>query len=64
MAQRKVALEFKDCELTRPMLNEIVGAQMLTNRDAVEIIVRCRRATKPARDAANQYPIKVTIVER
>lgn len=66
MAQRKIALEFKDKELTGPELDQIVGALVRTNPDADELIVRCRRATRPARIAAeqNQYQVKVTIVER
>ncbi len=64
MAKRKIALEFKDRRLTRPMLDQIVGAQTRTNPDATELIVRCRSATKTVYDALGEYGIKITIVAR
>lgn len=62
MANKKIALEFKNRHLDRPTLDGIVGAQLRQVPDATEIIVRCRSATKTALDAANSYRIRVTIV--
>lgn len=64
MARRKIALEFKDRHLTRPMLDQIVGAQLRAVPDATEIIIRCRSAAKTALEAANSYGIRITIVAR
>ena len=41
MALQKIALEFKDRHLTRPILDQIVGAQLRAVPDATEIIIRC-----------------------
>lgn len=64
MAKRKIALEFKDRHLTRPILDQIVGAQIRTNPDATELIIRCRSAAKTAYAAVNDYGIAITIVAR
>lgn len=64
MARRKIALEFKNRHLTRPMLDQIVGAQMRTNPDATEIIIRCRSAAKTAYAAISNFSIPITIVAR
>ncbi|HEY9300434.1 MAG TPA: hypothetical protein VIQ31_29540 [Phormidium sp.] len=64
MAKRKIALEFKDRHLTRPMLDQIVGAQTRTNPDATDLIIRCRSAARTAYAAVNDYNIKITIVAR
>jgi hypothetical protein len=62
MAYKKIALECKNRELTRPILDGIVGAQLRAVPDATEIIIPCRSATKPAYEAVNSYGIKVTII--
>lgn len=64
MARHKIALEFKDRHLTRPMLDQIVGATIRSNSDANEIIIRCRSATKTAYNAVGEYNIKITIAAR
>lgn len=64
MARRKIALEFKNRHLTRPMLDQIVGAQIRTNPDATEIIIRCRSAAKTAYAAIGDFSIPITIVAR
>ncbi len=64
MAKRKIAIEYKNRHLTRPMLDQIIGAQTRTNPDATEIIIRCRTAAKTAYDAISEYPIRITIVAR
>lgn len=64
MAQKKIALEFKNRHLDRPTLDGIVGAQLRAVPDATEIIIRCRSVTKPAIEAANSYQIRITIVPR
>ena len=63
MATKKIALEYKDRHLTRPMLDQIVGAQTRAVPDATEIIIRCKSAAKTAYNAAASYSIPVTIVE-
>ncbi|MGK7899786.1 MAG: hypothetical protein AB4372_40760 [Xenococcus sp. (in: cyanobacteria)] len=57
-------VETKDTRLDRPMLDQIVGAQLRTNPDAKELIIRCRSATRTVYEAINNYNIKITIVER
>jgi succinyl-CoA synthetase alpha subunit len=64
MAQQKIALEFKDRHLTRPILDQIIGAQRRTNPDATEVIIRCRSAAKTVYQAIDSYDIKITIVAR
>ncbi|MEH2409583.1 hypothetical protein [Nostoc sp.] len=64
MAQHKIAVEFKNRHLTRPMLDMIVGAQLRAVPDATEIIVRCRSAAKTAYEAIDSYGIRITIVAR
>lgn len=64
MSQQKIALEFKDRHLTRPILDGIVGAQLRAVPDATEIIIRCRSAAKTAYDAVDSYGIRITIVAR
>ncbi|MCY7390689.1 MAG: hypothetical protein LH647_04060 [Leptolyngbyaceae cyanobacterium CAN_BIN12] len=64
MAQRKIPVQIKTNKLTRPKLNEFVGAVIGTNPDASELIVICRSATREAKDAATSYPFRVTIVEK
>lgn len=64
MAAKTIALEFKNRRLTRPMLDQIVGAQSRVRPKPTELIVRCKSATKTAYEAvdSNSYDIKVTIV--
>jgi hypothetical protein len=64
MARQKIALEFKDRHLTRPILDQIVGAQLRLVPDATEIIIRCRSAAKTAYEAVDSYGVKITIVAR
>ncbi len=64
VGRRKIALEFKDRHLTRPMLDQIVEAQMRSNPDATELIVRYRSAAKTVYADIESYPIKITIIER
>jgi len=64
MAQQKIALEYKDRHLTRPILDQIVGAQLRAVPDATEIIIRCRSAAKTVYEAVGAYRIKITIVAR
>ena len=64
MAYQKIALEYKDRHLTRPVLDQIVGAQTRAVPDATEIIIRCRSAARTAYEAVDSYPIKITIVAR
>lgn len=64
MAQQKIALEFKDRHLSRPMLDQIVGAQLRAIPDATEIIIRCRFAAKTVYEALDSYGIRITIVTR
>ena len=63
MTKKKIALEYKNRHLTRPMLDEIVGAQLRQVPDATEIIIRCRSVAKTALEAVDSYDgIRVTIV--
>jgi hypothetical protein len=64
MARQNIALEFKDRDLTRPDLDQIVGAQLRAVPDATEIIIRCRSAARTVYEAINSYGIKITIVAR
>lgn len=64
MAQKKIALEFKNRDLDRPTLDGILGAQLRAVPGATEIIIRCRSVTKTALEAVNSYGIRITIVTR
>ncbi len=64
MARQKIALEYKDRHLTRPMLDQIVGAQLRAVPDATEIIIRCRSAARTAYEAVDSYGVRITIVAR
>lgn len=64
MPKRKIALEYKNQHLTRPILDQIVGAQVRTNPDATELVIRCKSAAKTAYAAVDEYDIKITIVAR
>lgn len=63
MPNYKIVLEFKDRHLTRPILDQIVGAALRTNPDAKEIIVRCRTSAKTVYDALTSYGIRIEIIE-
>ncbi|WP_017304437.1 hypothetical protein [Spirulina subsalsa] len=63
MAKKEIALEFKDRHLTRPDLDQIVGAKTRAVPDASEIIVRCRSAARTVSEAVDSYDNeKITIV--
>lgn len=62
MARQKIALEFKYRNLSRPMLDQIVGAQLRAVPDATEIIIRCRGVAKTVYDAIDSYGVKITVV--
>lgn len=62
MPSYKILVEFKNRHLTRPMLDQIIGASLRTNPDAKEVIVRCKSAATTALNAVNQFPVKVHIV--
>jgi hypothetical protein len=64
MARHKIAMEFKDRHLSRPMLDQIVGAQLRAIPDASEIIIRCRVAAKTVYEALDSYGIRITIIAR
>lgn len=64
MAHKEIALEYKDRHLTRPMLDQIVGAKLRAAPNATEIIIRCRSVAKTALEAVDSYGIRITIVAR
>jgi hypothetical protein len=64
VAYRKIPIQIKTNKLTLPKLNEFIGGVIRTNPDASEVIIICRSATRDARNVANDYPFKVTIVEK
>lgn len=64
MANRKIPVEFKHRRLTRPMLDQIVGAQLRLTPDASEIIIRCLSATKTVYEELDSYTVKITIIAR
>jgi hypothetical protein len=54
MPKYEIAIEYKDRHLTRPQLNQIIGAAISNRPDVDEIIIRCRTATGTARAAAEE----------
>jgi hypothetical protein len=54
VATYEIVIEYKDRHLTRPMLNQIIGAALYTTPGVTEVIIRCRTAAGTARKAAEQ----------
>ena len=54
MAKYEFTIEYKDRHLTRPMLQQIVGASLMSRPDVDEVIIRCRTITGTARRAAEE----------
>ena len=46
MAKHEIVLEYKDCHLTRPQLQQIIGAAIQHRMGVDEVIVRCRSAAQ------------------
>ena len=52
MAKHEIAIEYKDRHLTRPMLQQIIGAALTTRPSVDEVIRRCRTTAGTAKKAA------------
>jgi hypothetical protein len=52
MAKHEIAIEYKDRHLTRPMLQQIIGAALTNRPDVNEVIIRCRTTASTAKRAA------------
>jgi hypothetical protein len=50
----EIAIEYKDRHLTRPMLQQIIGAALCTTPGVTEVIIRCRTAAGTALKAAEE----------
>ena len=61
MASYELAIEYKDRHLTRPMLQQIIGAALTTRPGVDEIIIRCRTTTGTALKAAMEISQNGTI---
>jgi len=73
MVQREVATEYKNCQLNRDMLAEILGKVQLKRPGVDVLIIRCRRATRTVYQAIQENaerwknthgrPIRIEIAE-
>lgn len=61
MASYEIAIEYKDRHLTRPMLQQIIGAALMNRPNVEEVIVRCRTSASTARSAAEEICREGTI---
>jgi hypothetical protein len=61
MAKHEIALEYKDRHLTRPILQQIIGAALFTRPEVDEVIIRCRTMAGTARRAAEEISKAGTI---
>lgn len=61
MASYELAIEYKDRHLTRPMLQQIIGAALMNRPGVDEIVVRCRTSAGTARRAAEDICREGTI---
>jgi hypothetical protein len=55
MPKYEIAIEYKSANVSRPVLHQTVGAAVHTRPEIDEVIVRCGRATRTARQAARDY---------
>lgn len=64
MPQFNLNIEYKHRHLTRPMLQQIILSAM--DRNADELIVRCKSTAKTALDyaeeASQRYGLRITII--
>ncbi len=57
MAKHEIVLEYKDCHLTRPQLQQIIGAAIQNRAEVDEVIVRCRSAAWTAYRAVEEIAL-------
>jgi hypothetical protein len=55
MAKYEIAIEYKSAHVTRPIVQQTVGAAVHARREIREVILRCPNATKTATDAVNDF---------
>jgi hypothetical protein len=55
MAKYEIALEYKSAHVTRPIVQQTVGAAVHARREISEVILRCPSATKTALQAIDDY---------
>lgn len=61
MASYEIAVEYKDRHLTRPELQQIIGAALINRADVKEVIIRCRSASQTAFRAAEEIAAEGSI---
>jgi hypothetical protein len=55
MPKYELAIEYKSARVTRPVLQQTVGAAMHARPEVDEVVLRCSSATRTARDAVADY---------
>ena len=55
MAKYEIAIEYKSARVTRPIVQQTVGAAVHTRSEVKEVLLRCTSATKTAWNAVNDY---------
>jgi hypothetical protein len=55
MAKYEIAIEYKSAHVTRPIVQQTVGAAVHAGRDVREVILRCPSVARTAREAADDY---------
>lgn len=67
MHSEDMVVEYKDRHLTRPLMDQIVGAAVRTNPDAKEVVIMCATAASTALEAQDEFEdafgVDVTIIE-
>ena len=58
MPKHEIVLEYKDCHLTRPQLQQIIGAAIQNRAEVDEVIVRCRSAAQTTYRAVEEISLK------
>jgi hypothetical protein len=55
MAKYEIAIEYKSAHVTRPVVQQIIGAAVHTRTEVREVILRCPSATRAALSAVDDY---------
>ena len=55
MPKYELAIEYKSARVTRPILQQTVGAAVHARPEIDEVVLRCPSATRTAHDAVKDY---------
>lgn len=65
MHSEDIVIEYKDRHLSRPMMDQILGAAIRTNPNAEEVVIMCATAasTVSEDEFEDAFGVDITIVE-